>query len=1088
MFNPFNLLGMCERRNINQRFWETHNKGRGNGEDEAKCLGEVEKRDMSVRLINFGNESSCSTANLRAAIRTLHLKWCIMPCLNAIVAARLSMYEVASITESSGNVRRFVVGTLTSSLPDFHNIISNIYLQKECTDLKLTDKMCNEFYYIFKRDIAVQVKSSLRQNRPGHKPPPPSLIHHMDKPQLIMTALFIMSSNASLLLNIIMENGLQSSGTIPSPSKLFPNLVIGKKSSYIPPLFRWKKLEKLPTAGRIPEDEVINFMAIFTLVGGCISLFIDWLLDTPKRSYLVVTYAVLNLAQAGIQALFDKGDFIDIGPRGYLTVIVALLQFRLPLPGYGITKPVSSFYRYWAVSYILAFAHPMAEQLRGMMTDDDSYLLLEEMALKAYLWFAPGISYRLLLFVWHLTWQSLKYYFLYGVIPGLILLWAILRFSPMSERFFEIFGTSFFPPHTIFMVFHEILTYGFHGWEIGISERLEQNSLPSYQYEKLASSKSIRLLKIKRKRLFSRPVCQIIHVDLHEAPPYEALSYTWGGQVPKLPLNVNGSQLLITRNVHDFLFHQRSLLGPRLFWIDSICINQNDLDEKSVQLELMTDIYRQASRVLVWLGPPIDVLQARSLRQAITRWFNRTLDAQGVEEGFNAMRNCLEHPYFERGWIIQEITVARTVHVLYNGTCLSLDALVHASSEIRRDFRSQLQFDRGRFPARRYAEQILLGSKWNDTLPKHFHEVEILRAIRSAVESKKDLPLLSLLWYTHSFQCTNARDKIFALYGIASDAKTFPYRLKYNDTVEEVYTKVSAILLQSEHWFFALTTAGRGYISERGSPPNTIKNHLPSWVPDYSHDDYWGIRVSQSTVLSQDNRSKPVIIEQQRLLKLQAEQFDSISALCSEIFAPPGPVFTYYLSEALAHHTKDPLLHWLVSSRAFLDELIPHSQISAESLDQRLWETILADEDPNTRNPFSEMKIPHSPLSTAARKFAEYHGLFGHDASLTSSPQQVLGVSTTTEEDRGTLQYLRTRVAFNALGKRLCVTSEGSLGLVPPLSKVEDVFVHVDGGDMPLLLRLRSGKTRVAKLIGSAYVHGCDDVNQRRKLAEWTLQ
>jgi hypothetical protein len=845
----------------------------------------------------------------------------------------------------------------------------------------------------------------------------------------------------------------------------------------------------------LPEENVMPLLALFTLIGGCIGPFIDWLLDTPNRSYLVVGYATLNLVLAVIQALFDEGEFMEIGPRGYLSIVLALLQFRLPIPGYGILKPVSSFYQYWAVSYILAFAHPMAEQLRGRMTDDDSYFLLEEMAMKAYLWLAPGITYHLLLFVWRSLWRFLMNYSLYGFLLGLMLS-AIARLLPeIAERFFEIFKTSFFPPHNLFMAFHEILIYGFDGWEINLSERRKQTSLPSYQYENLVGPSSIRLLKIERKRFFSGPVCQIIRVDLHKAPPYEALSYTWDGQRPQLPLQVNGCQLLITRNVHDFLFHQRSLLGSRLFWIDSICINQNSLPEKSIQIQLMTDIYRQAFRVLVWLSAPVDFIEARSLRQAIThetnQSLNSTMDVQGVEDAFNALRNCLEHPYFERGWIIQEITVARTVHVLYNGTCLNLDALVHASSEIRRDFRSQLQSNRRGFLARLYAQQSSSnreGCKWNGTLPKHCHEIEIIKAIRTAIGSGEKLPLLGLLWYTHSFQCTDARDRIFALYGIANDVKDFPYRPNYDDEVEEVYIKVSAIFLQSEKWFFALTTAGRGYLSERGFPPGTIKNLLPSWVPDYSQDDYWGIRVPQYKVPNPENRSRLVIIQQQRLLKLRAVQFDSIFALCSELFGTPSSTFSYYLTEALAHHAKDTLQHWLVFSRAFLEEFVTRFHISPESLNQCLWETLLVDEDPNSTNPFSEKGIPNGPLSTAARKFAEYHGLFADAVHSPTLPQQVLGVSTTIDEEKEILQYLRTRIAFNAIGKRLCVTSEGSLALVPPLSKVDDVFVYVDGGDMPLLLRLRSGYTRVAQLIGSSYVHGGGDMNQGWDFADWTLQ
>jgi len=40
----------------------------------------------------------------------------------------------------------------------------------------------------------------------------------------------------------------------------------------------------------------------------------------------------------------------------------------------------------------------------------------------------------------------------------------------------------------------------------------------------------------------------------------------------------------------------------RVVWIDAICINQDDLDERSSQLQIMGDIYSQAQDVVIWLG------------------------------------------------------------------------------------------------------------------------------------------------------------------------------------------------------------------------------------------------------------------------------------------------------------------------------------------------------------------------------------------------------------------------------------------------------------------------------------------------------
>lgn len=58
-------------------------------------------------------------------------------------------------------------------------------------------------------------------------------------------------------------------------------------------------------------------------------------------------------------------------------------------------------------------------------------------------------------------------------------------------------------------------------------------------------------------------------------------------------------------------------LLSRLFWIDAVCINQKDREEKSAQLPLMTAIYKRASRVIVWLGPPENAQGTRIVRKLI---------------------------------------------------------------------------------------------------------------------------------------------------------------------------------------------------------------------------------------------------------------------------------------------------------------------------------------------------------------------------------------------------------------------------------------------------------------------------------------
>jgi hypothetical protein len=86
---------------------------------------------------------------------------------------------------------------------------------------------------------------------------------------------------------------------------------------------------------------------------------------------------------------------------------------------------------------------------------------------------------------------------------------------------------------------------------------------------------------------------------------FEALSYEWGEPNPthsKYSILLDGKPFSIRENLWEALYHIRDPDKQRRLWIDAICINENDLEERSHQIGLMGDIYRHAKSVNVWLG------------------------------------------------------------------------------------------------------------------------------------------------------------------------------------------------------------------------------------------------------------------------------------------------------------------------------------------------------------------------------------------------------------------------------------------------------------------------------------------------------
>lgn len=151
----------------------------------------------------------------------------------------------------------------------------------------------------------------------------------------------------------------------------------------------------------------------------------------------------------------------------------------------------------------------------------------------------------------------------------------------------------------------------------------------SYQYQPLEEG-HIRLLyplhlpgtySLRSTPLVKSP--EVARLTGPEPVHFIALSYTWGEPTPKFIINIDGSPFQIGRNLSDALAARRpaptqpygnpagrpagSGIDPSLpLWIDAICINQKDPDEKKKQLVLMRRIYESALIVQVWLGPAVD--------------------------------------------------------------------------------------------------------------------------------------------------------------------------------------------------------------------------------------------------------------------------------------------------------------------------------------------------------------------------------------------------------------------------------------------------------------------------------------------------
>ena len=186
-----------------------------------------------------------------------------------------------------------------------------------------------------------------------------------------------------------------------------------------------------------------------------------------------------------------------------------------------------------------------------------------------------------------------------------------------------------------------------------------------YKHQQLHNNESsIRLLTVQPGT--GQISCTISSVLLRSCPPYKALSYTWGIQPPKQIILINGLRFRVRDNLWLFLSQFRRENCSWRIWIDAICVDQHDLDERGQQVQLMKSIYTQAREVIAWLGVEPNgmahELEHRSIPDSSStnlRWCA-------------AVSRLVNVSYWDRAWVVQELVLARRVFLWFGAGKLEL--------------------------------------------------------------------------------------------------------------------------------------------------------------------------------------------------------------------------------------------------------------------------------------------------------------------------------------------------------------------------------------------------------------------------------
>ena len=252
--------------------------------------------------------------------------------------------------------------------------------------------------------------------------------------------------------------------------------------------------------------------------------------------------------------------------------------------------------------------------------------------------------------------------------------------------------------------------------------------------------------------------------DLH----YTAISYTWSGPVNRGAIIISGIPFSITENLELALRRVRGPSRPKNLWVDAICINQNDSEDKSVQVSMMGGIYASATRTIVWLGE-------KSAQSDVAMEFIHSMrdDSYGYDTEpdqilTRAITELMGREWWTRVWVIQEALLSRRVIVMCGNKEVDLVYFIQLIDD--KGFRKNFLVEEGPKKQQLLAERSFedMNPKEEFKHPKQLSEqpfIEILTNwyIYKHQAETSDLDLMDLTLLTHGFKATVQRDKISAL-------------------------------------------------------------------------------------------------------------------------------------------------------------------------------------------------------------------------------------------------------------------------------------------------------------------------------------
>jgi hypothetical protein len=377
-----------------------------------------------------------------------------------------------------------------------------------------------------------------------------------------------------------------------------------------------------------------------------------------------------------------------------------------------------------------------------------------------------------------------------------------------------------------------------------------------YVYQPLKDDE-IRLLTLYPGIPGQEMMCSLVVERLQASRQYQALSYRWGEDVPNKPIMIlsyksaskpkslrdfKGSKLYTRSNLFEALQQLRHPEHEITLYVNALCINHDNLNEKYPQASRTQEIFNRASNVIVWLGT--EKATSRTAFKFIPKVldmndFDKLVKEESNNQCWDALAELMRNPLFSRRWLIQELAVAR-------------NAVLHCGPHTIQwsDFSDAVALFEANLPEiQRYSKfSLASGGPINDI--RALGASTLVSVVNHIIRKRPDGKILyhiesaeTLVSMLAVFEATDPLDTIIAVMGLARDhaqvqsiidVKKKGILDNYIDFVGYCALSSGSIDIICRHWAPVMKEKISTYRERNRAGVQSTKVQLPSWIPNVS--------------------------------------------------------------------------------------------------------------------------------------------------------------------------------------------------------------------------------------------------------------